>query len=60
MTMPLWVALVPLLAAAAIAAGLGVWLDHRRGSREVLLHEDRARARATIAYYADVQDSISG
>lgn len=58
--MTVWVVLVPFLGVLLLAAGLGLWLDRRRGTREVLLHGDPARARATVHYYVHVQDSMSG
>lgn len=58
--MTVWVVLVPLLHVLLLAAGLGLWLDRRRGTREALLRSDPAGARATVHYYVHIQDSLAG
>lgn len=58
--MTVWVFFLPFIVALAIASGLGAWKELRRGSREVLLRSDPARARATVDYYVRVQDSLAG
>jgi hypothetical protein len=63
MTEAMFVAVALLVLLVILPALLGVALERVRAGRpraEVLISADKARARATLAYYNEVHDSHSG